>query len=179
MTNKMTNKMISSQKKSTKLAKSQTEIEQFLSFSLTSDQQALIATRQLLEIVKIDLSQITAIAGLAPSVMGIYNWRGDVIWVVDLASLLGHQPLYAQTYEYEKFQDKCHVIFLRSQDNVIGFAVSEVGQMIKCDLAAIQTSAIAFANPVMMQVCKGYWLRGADETFLVLDGEAIAQALQN
>lgn len=173
----MTNKTIGSQKNLNPLAKSQTTTEQFLSFSLEPEQQALLPTHQLLEIVKANLSQITAIAGLDKSVMGIYNWRGDVIWVVDLASLLGYKPLYAQEYEKEKFQDKCHIIFMRSQDNVIGFAVSHVGQMLKCDISKIQTSALIFANSAMMQVCRGYWLSSSNETFLVLDGDAIAQII--
>jgi positive phototaxis protein PixI len=173
----MTNQMISSQKKSTQLAKSRAAIEQFLSFYLEADQQALLPTQQLFEIVKVSLGEITAIAGLAPSVMGIYNWRGDVIWVVDLASLLGYKPLYAQLYEQEKLQDKCHIIFMRSQDNVIGLAVQRVGQIVKCDISTIQTSALTFANPAMMQACRGYWLSGAEETFLVLDGDAIAQII--
>lgn len=72
----MTNKMVGSQKNLTQLAKSQTKTEQFLSFPLEPEQQALLPTHQLLEIVKASLSQITAIAGLDKSVMGIYNWRG-------------------------------------------------------------------------------------------------------
>ncbi|WP_103666879.1 chemotaxis protein CheW [Pseudanabaena sp. BC1403] len=171
----MTNQTISSQKKSTQLTKSQAVVEQFLSFYLDADQQSLLPTQQLLEIVKVSLTQITAIAGLAPSIMGIYNWRGDVIWVVDLASLLGYKPLYAQQYEQEKLQDKCHIILLRSQDNVIGLAVQHVGQIVKCDISKIQTSALTFANPAMMQACRGYWLSGSEETFLVLDGDAIAE----
>jgi len=173
----MTNQMIGSQKNLYPLAKPQNAIEQFLTFSLGLEQQALLPTQKLLEIVKVNLSQITAIAGLAPSVMGIYNWRGDVIWVVDLASLLGYKPIYAQEYAQKKFQDKCHIIFLRSQDNVIGLAVSHVGQMINCDVSKIQTSAITFENPALMQICRGYWLSGSEETFLVLDGEAIAQII--
>ncbi len=147
--------------------------EQFLTFSLSADQQALLPTSQLLEIVKVNLSQITPIAGIAPYVMGVYNWRGEVIWVIDLASMLGYKPLYAQ--EKGKFQDKCHVIFLRIQDTVIGLAVSQVGQMIKCDISKIQTTGLAFTNPVMQGACRGYWLSGNSNTFLVLDGEAIAQ----
>ncbi|MEY3301687.1 MAG: chemotaxis protein CheW [Pseudanabaena sp.] len=173
----MTNKMVGSQKNLTQLAKSQTKTEQFLSFPLEPEQQALLPTHQLLEIVKASLSQITAIAGLDKSVMGIYNWRGDAIWVVDLASLLGYKPLYAQDHEQEKLQDKCHIIFMRSQDNVIGFAVSHVGQMLKCETSKIQTSALIFPNSVMMQVCRGYWLSSINETFLVLDGDAIAQII--
>lgn len=151
--------------------------EQFLTFSLAQDQQqGLLPTSQLLEIVKVNLSQITPIAGIAPYVMGVYNWRGDVIWVIDLASMLGYKPLYAQ--DQSKFQDKCHIIFLRIQDAVIGLAVSQVGQMIKCDISKIQTSGLAFANPVMQKACRGYWLSGSRDTFLVFDGEAIAQSAQ-
>lgn len=170
----MANKMIGSQKKITQLAN-----EQFLTFSLSTDQQALLPTNQLLEIVKVNLSQITAIAGIAPYVMGVYNWRGDVIWVVDLASMLGYKPIYAQDIEQGKFQDKCHIIFLRIQDMVIGFAVSRVGQMIGCDTTKIQSiSALSLSNPVMTKVCQGYWMSGGDETFLVLDGDAIAEIAQ-
>jgi len=150
--------------------------EQFLTFSLSADQQALLPTSQLLEIVKVNLSQITPIAGIAPYVMGVYNWRGEVIWVIDLASMLGYIPLHAQ--EQSRFQDKCHVIFLRIQDTVMGLAVSQVGQMIKCDIAKIQTTGLAFTNPVMQEACRGYWLSGSSDTFLVLDGKAIAQSAQ-
>ena len=172
----MTNQLVS-QKRLTEpksLIETQTD-EQFLTFWLGQEQQALLPTSQLLEIVKVYLSQITPIAGIAPYVMGVYNWRGDVIWVVDLASMLGYNPLYAQ--EQSKFQDKCHVIFLRIQDMVIGLAVSQVGQMINCDISKIQTAGLAFTNPVMQEACRGYWLSGSN-TFLVLDGNAIARSAQ-
>lgn len=102
----MTKQKIGSQKALTQL-----DTEQFLTFSLSLEQQALLPTQQLLEIVKVNLSQITAIAGLEPYVMGIYNWRGDVIWVVDLASMLGFTPIYAQEDNRGGFQDRCHIIF--------------------------------------------------------------------
>jgi positive phototaxis protein PixI len=172
------NQVVGSQKKlaEPKQLIAQLTIEQFLTFSLGQDQQALLPTSQLLEIVKVNLSQITPISGIAPYVMGVYNWRGDVIWVIDLASMLGYKPIYAQ--EQGKFQDKCHVIFSRNQDMVIGLAVSHVGQILKCDTAKIQTTGIAFTNPVMQDACRGYWLSASCDTFLVLDGEAIAKSAQ-
>ena len=173
----MTNQMVSQKRLTESKGLIETlTTEQFLTFSLGQDQQALLPTSQLLEIVKVYLSQITAIAGIAPYVMGVYNWRGDVIWIIDLASMLGYKPLYAQ--EQAKFQDKCHVIFLRTQDTVIGLAVSQVGQMLKCDIAKIQTTGLVFTNPVMKEACRGYWLGGISDTFLVLDGNAIAQSTQ-
>ncbi|TYQ29906.1 chemotaxis protein CheW [Pseudanabaena sp. UWO310] len=174
----MANQMIGNQQKITQLDAGRSDSEQFLSFSLVKEQQALLPTHQLIEIVRISLSQITAIAGLAPYVMGIYNWRGDVIWAVDLASLLGYTPLYAQESTQEKFQDRYHIVFLRSQGNAIGLVVSNVGQMIRCDRAKIQTSSHAFTSPATKQACQGYWLSASGETFLVLDGNAIAQVIQ-
>ena len=180
------NPQSSSQNSSKRLAKSgiNQSTEQFLAFSLTnsqaSKQKALLPTKQLLEIVNVNLTQITAIAGLAsPSVMGIYNWRGDVIWVVDLASLLGYTPLYAQEYDLGNFQDKCHIIFLRSQDTVLGFAVTKVWQMVRCDTAAIQTTKLGLTNQAAMQACRGYWLGAKNETFLVLDGDAISEIVHS
>lgn len=173
----MANQIIGSQQNLPKTKKDQS-LDQFLTFVLAPEQKALLPTQQLLEIVKVNLSQLTAIAGISTSIMGVYNWRGDVIWVVDLASMLGYKPLYAQEYDQGKFQDKCHIIFLRSQDHVLGFAVSQVGQMIRCDKATIQTSGFTFTNPAMMKACRGYWLNGSNETFLVLDGDAITQIVQ-
>ena len=166
----MTKQKIGSQK-----ALIQLDTEQFLTFSLSLEQQALLPTQQLLEIVKVNLSQITAIAGLEPYVMGIYNWRGDVIWVVDLASMLGFTPIYAQEDDRGGFQDRCHIIFLRSQDMTIGFAVPQVGQMVKIDTTKIQASAIAFKYESLADICSGYWLNANNQMLLVLDGVAIIQ----
>lgn len=170
-------------KKSAKSAINQSA-EQFLAFSLTnsptSSQKALLPTKQLLEIVNVNLTQITAIAGLSsPSVMGVYNWRGEVTWVVDLASMLGYTPLYAQEYDLGNLQDKCHIIFVRSQDTVLGFAVTKVWQMMRCDAATIQTTNFGFASQSVLQACRGYWLNAKNETFLVLDGDAIAQIVHS
>ncbi len=166
----MTNKLIGGQK-----VLAQLTTDQFLTFSLAPDQQAILLTQHLLEIVSVNLSKITAIAGLDSYVMGIYNWRGDVIWVVDLASMLGYTPLYAQENNSGKFQDRCHIIFLRSQDMIIGFAVHHVGQMVKVETTKIQPAAIAFRNAALSEVCSGYWLNSLNETLLVLDGVAIIE----
>ncbi|MBD2187168.1 chemotaxis protein CheW [Pseudanabaena mucicola] len=178
----MANQIVESQTKSTGLVgarpQNSRENDQFLTFTLASDQQGLLPTSQLLEIVRVDLSEITAIAGLSPSVMGIYNWRGDVTWVVDLASLLGYAPLYTQAYRLKKFQDKCHVLFLKSQDMVIGIAVQQVGQVMKCDSSKLQKSGISFSNPILADVCHGYWLNPDNEALLVLDGHAIMRNVQ-
>ncbi|PZU94056.1 MAG: hypothetical protein DCE90_15615 [Pseudanabaena sp.] len=153
--------------------------EQFLTFSLANDQQALLPTTQLLEIVQIDLTQITAISGLpSPSVMGIYNWRGEIVWVIDLASMLGCKPLYAQALDLGRFQDNCSVIFLRSLNSVIGFAVSQVGQLIRINSSAIETSGLTL-SPVMAQVCQGSWLNSRDESLLVLDGNALIEIVHS
>ena len=174
----MANQTVGNQKKSSRLDANQSATDLFLTFSLESEQKALLPTHQLLEIVKVRLSQITAIAGLAPSVMGIYNWRGDVVWIVDLASLLGYTPLYAQDHSSRKFQDSYHILFLRSQEMIVGFAVHHVGQMVRCDPAKIQSSALAFRNAILAEVSAGYWLDARNEALLVLDGKALVQNVQ-
>lgn len=57
----------------------------------------------------------------------------------------------------------------------IGFAVPQVGQMLKIDTTKIQALAIAFKYESIADICSGYWLNANNETLLVLDGAAIIQ----
>ena len=102
-------------------------ISQFLSFFLTSDIQAMLPTEELGEIIKIDPSQIVPVFDLSPAIMGVYNHRGEVLWVVDLALLLELEPLYKQNY-YQSY----NVLLINKQDRILGLAIRQVGHLVLC-----------------------------------------------
>ncbi|MEE3716098.1 chemotaxis protein CheW [Tumidithrix elongata RA019] len=160
--------------------------EQFLTFSVSPTQKVMLATRQLVEILNLSLGQITAIADVAPTVMGVCNWRGEVLWVVDLAYLMGFEPIYRSGYT----QTNCSVILVRqnasqreSQGIAIGLAVTQVGQMLWCESEQILPAPATIANSGMGKFLRGYWLNETgwlegSETLLVLNGDALVRAFQ-
>jgi positive phototaxis protein PixI len=149
---------------------------QYLTFALGSTDDSysmMLPTADLVEILTLPFAQITPIPDTANFVMGVCNWRGEVMWVLDLSFKLGFEPLYRQGYS----QTSCSVILLQSQGMVIGLAVKKVGQMLWSDRNKILPSPPSMANSQLATYLQGYWLSATGETFLVLESNALVQDL--
>lgn len=148
--------------------------EQFLSFVLPSDHQALLPTHQLLEILSVTSGQIIPIADMPRAVMGVFNWRGEILWMVDLGELLGFPPLFSQSLRRPHFS----TLILQSQGKTLGLVVEQVAQMVWCNPAQIQATPAPRVTPELAAYLRGYYLQ-AETTWLVLDGAAIIAAFNS
>lgn len=70
--------------------------QQFLRFHLFPDSPALLPIHQITEVLTIPLRQIVPIPHMPAWTMGVYNWRGEILWIVDLGHLVGLMPIYQQ-----------------------------------------------------------------------------------
>ncbi|MDJ0531494.1 MAG: chemotaxis protein CheW [Xenococcaceae cyanobacterium MO_207.B15] len=147
-------------------------ISQFLSFFLTSDIQAMLPTEELGEIIKIDPSQIVPIFDLSPAIMGVYNHRGEVLWVVDLALLLELEPLYKQNY-YQSY----NVLLINKQDKILGLAVRQVGHLVLCKKGQIRRATRQEITSKLSFCLVGEKRNTQGTTILALDGDKIVQLL--
>ena len=68
--------------------------QQFLRFRLYPDTKVMLPIRQITEVLKIQFGQIVPIPQMQPWVMGVYNWRGDILWMLDLGDLIGLESWY-------------------------------------------------------------------------------------
>ncbi|GBF83604.1 chemotaxis signal transduction protein [Aphanothece sacrum FPU3] len=73
--------------------RNRSSLEQFLRFDLVPDTTLMLPVAQLTEVLTVPLGQIVPIPHMPPWVMGIYNWRGEILWMVDLGHLLGLNSL--------------------------------------------------------------------------------------
>ncbi|MBW4522691.1 MAG: chemotaxis protein CheW [Scytolyngbya sp. HA4215-MV1] len=159
----------------TSIAPPQSSTQQFLSFRLSSTTQAMISTQKLTEILSVSLSQIISIPDVPSQVMGVCNWRGEILWLVDLALLLGFEPLFSQ----RDYQAGYRAIVVHHRDYTLGLMVDRVSQMLWCDPQQFQPIPSTQMTPTLSRCLQGYWLSEAGETFLVLNAEAIAEYFQS
>jgi positive phototaxis protein PixI len=143
------------------------QTEQFLSFNLTSTIQAMLPTQQLTEILNLSFNQIVPIPDMAPQIMGVCNWRGEVLWLVDLGYLLGSEPLFSHR------RPGCKAIVVQYQGHTLGLVVSQVKQMIWCDLTQVQALPETQLTTELSTCLQGYWLTPQHETLLVLDSDVL------
>lgn len=147
-------------------------LQQFLRFQLPGHTQAMLPTQHLTEILNLTLSQIIPIPDVNPAMMGVCNWRGEVLWLLDLGAWLGLEPLYQQNLR----QAKLSVILISHQGQTLGLGVDQVAQMLWCDEGQIQPLTNPKATPELTHCLQGYWSVLGEDPVLVLNGESILNA---
>jgi positive phototaxis protein PixI len=109
-----------------------TQAAPYLNFQMTSEHLGMLPTDQLVEVITLGPQQIIPIPEMSPNVLGVYNWRGEVIWIIDSALIVGSTTTTIK-----------HAILLRHQDQVIGLIVQHINQMIWCNPSDIQPPNLA------------------------------------
>jgi positive phototaxis protein PixI len=138
--------------------------QHFLSFRLPPHSWGILPTAQLIEILNLPAEQMVPIGDVPPEVIGVCNWRGEVLWLLDLGYRLGLPPLFSQ----EKTRSAYTVMIVHHGTQTLGLVVEQVSQMVWCDPAAIlPLPATQFTDLRQRQLLQGYWLQS--ETFWVLD----------
>jgi positive phototaxis protein PixI len=150
-------------------APSQQALLQFLRLQLPGNVQAMVQTQQLTEILSLNLSQVVPIADVNPAIMGVSNWRGEVLWILDLGRWLGLEPLYTQSLRLGKL----NVVIIQHLGKTLGLGVEQVEQMIWCDPSQIQTFLESDISPELARCLQGYWSVPGEAVVLALDGNDI------
>jgi positive phototaxis protein PixI len=140
---------------------------QFLSFSLPPNIQAMLPTEQLIEILTLPPEHIVPIAQVAPEVMGVCNWRGEVLWLVDLAALIGTEPLTGYR------QSNLSAIVVQHQGYTLGLVVEKISEMLRYNSAEIYP-VLATPNNFKLSDCiRGCWLSPDGKTLWLLDSHSL------
>ena len=155
--------------------------EQFLRFHLEPQTKIMFPMEQIIEVLKIDISSIVPIPQMPSWVMGVYNWRGNILWIVDLGHLIGLDPWYQQ--ELNTMNYTAVVLSSGSQSNhkkyqtSLGLILTKVEDIEWCNLNAIKPPPAAEITSALAPFLRGYWVKPEGEIILVLDGDAIIAAM--
>lgn len=155
--------------------------EQFLRFYLEPDTKVMLPVAQLTEVLTIPLGQIVPIPHMPPWVMGVYNWRGEILWMVDLGQLVGLTPWSQQSLKSSIYK----AFVLRSagssgatsKNQALGLVIGRVEDIEWCDPAEIQSPPASAVEPGLAPFLRGFWLKPDGDIIVTLDGEAILAAM--
>jgi positive phototaxis protein PixI len=115
-----------------------TALKPYLNFQITTQHLGMLPTDQLVEVITLAPQQIIPIPEMPPNVLGVYNWRGEVIWIIDSALIVGPTP--TPTIK--------HAILISHENQVIGLIVQHINQMIWCNPSDIQSPPPTAAKPI-------------------------------
>jgi positive phototaxis protein PixI len=129
------------------------------------------------EIINMQLDLVVPIPHLPPAVMGVYNWRGEILWVVDLSRLLG---LTNRTIERHRYNFKPTIAISTtaktgSETKTIGLVVDEIYEIEWYRSASIIEPIADRQHPELWRWMRGYTGAGAGEKLAILDGRVIME----
>lgn len=147
--------------------------------------------QQVTELVNIQIDRVVPMPHLPPAVMGVYNWRGEILWIVDLAMLVG---VASATKRYLSLQPAIILTVaedldvsgsrLRTsqlaaaqetrQQRAIGLVVDEIAEIEWHELGLMRAPEPEDrVHPQLLGWIRGVMESATGENFLVLDGQAI------
>lgn len=156
--------------------------EQFLRFFLVPDHTVLLSVSQLTEVLTIPLGQIVPIPAMPSYVMGVYNWRGKILWMVDLGQLLGLTPWQDQGFTGSSYttiilQGYGETVDGNTELKTLGLMVNRVEEIEWVNPSAIYTPQETTVSPELLPFMRGLWLKQSGDLLSVLDGSAILSAM--
>lgn len=174
-----------------------TEQEPFLRFYLEPDTTVLLPLQHSIEVLSVSRKEIVPIFFMPAWVTGVYNLRGEILWVIDLGHLMGLTPCYPQT----AIGSSLTVIVLNTapdaialnnsvlkgasgsispakHNQMLGCMVSQLEAIEYCDASQMRSPAMVMPSAVTaLPFLRGYWWKSDHEQFAVLDAAAIGAAM--
>ena len=155
---------------------------QFLRFYLEPETMIMLPINQVTEVLKIPLKKIVPIAQMPAWTMGVYNWRGEILWIADMGHLLGLSSWQEQGINHAD----ATVIILSSpsgskaqglQRKSIGLIIKNVDDIEWCNPDEIKFDLPSTINRTLSSFVDGYWLNPEKGVIFIVDGKAIFRAI--
>lgn len=146
--------------------------EKFLSFHLGVRDTAVIQLKHITEVLQVSLPGICGVPQMPSSVLGIYNWRGEMLWLVDLEAMLGYPPIS----QGANFLSRMMTIVLENKGKYLGLLVRQLIDIEWLDTQEMKPPTTELFYPKISPFLQGYFINNSEEMIFNLDAITIIEA---
>ncbi|MGH7998673.1 MAG: chemotaxis protein CheW [Brasilonema sp.] len=141
----------------------ETNLSKFLRFPLGLEDCVLLPLEQIAEIIRVNLVEILPVPEMSGCILGICNWRGKMLWLLDLNHFVGYSVLTIGVTPI--------AIVVMVNEQAIGLVVPQVDDIELHDLRQLQKASAGLFPPKLLPFVLGSLPNGST----VLDVTAITQ----
>ena len=146
--------------------------QKFLSFNLGVKDTAVFPVEHVTEVLQVFLGEMTVVPQMPTCVLGVHNWRGEMLWLIDLEAMLGYPPLLQSV----NFVSKIMTIVLENEGKYLGILVRQLTDIEWVDIQQIKPASTELFYPEMLPFLQGYLLSESQQMVLVLNALTIIQS---
>lgn len=155
------------------------QVRKFLQFQLGKSEKvhkstvqgdiALLDAEIVTEVITISLQDILPVPQMFYCVLGIYGWRSEMLWIVDLENLLGYPP----PLDGGNTEKELLVMVVQFQGQSIGLVVSGIDNLIEHDLSKFKSSSAEIFSEDVLPFLHGYFTSSDNDIIMLIDAEEI------
>lgn len=147
------------------------ELEQrSLRFPLGAQDSVVVPLEQITEILQLKIADILPVPEVSASILGVCNWRGEMLWVIDLCNFVG----YPSPFQSDPMPADLMVMVVQVNHRSIGIGVQQVNDVELHDLQDLQPIITDLFPPELLPLVIGLLPECGDA---VLNLKAIANVL--
>lgn len=139
----------------------------FLRVCFNAEETALLPLASIQHVLKIPVTEVLPVPHMPDCVLGIYNWRGEMVWLVDLAQQLGFPSVLMDSHRLETV----NTIVIQSDRLCLGIVVPRVYEIETHSLQQLQPPPSAFPAK-LLSFLQGYFSASSSP---VLNPKALIQ----
>ena len=147
------------------LANNQANKQRFLRFTLNSQIDCLLSLPELKGAIEIMLPKILPVPQVEEYWLGIINWRGEAVWILDLAKLLGAK----NWCEGEIPPQSAVAILVGNSQQTIGMLVKQAKNLESYDINEILPISSLTVPGEISPCFQGYFLDDRKQPLILLD----------
>ena len=137
-----------------------------LRFYVSSQDTASLPLNDIEEVVKLPVGEILPVPGLPDRVLGIYNWRSEMLWLVDLGQQLG----FPSPITHPQVLETIWAIVIRVEGKLLGLGVPRLMGLETHPVRQLQPPTENLFSQPLRSFLKGYLTRSRH---LVLEPKAL------
>jgi positive phototaxis protein PixI len=146
--------------------------QKFLSFNLGPNNIGVIHLQHITEVLQVPLAEICSVPQMPNCVLGIYNWRGEMLWLVDLEDMLGYSSLLKSS----NLVAKTMAIVIENEGKSLGLLVRQLTDIEWLNTQEMKPPSAELFSPVISPFLQGYFINPNEEMMFTLDTLAIIQS---
>lgn len=144
----------------------------FLSFNLGDTDTAVILLEDIIEVVTVSLTDICSVPQMHSCILGIYNWRGEMLWIIDLEEMLG----YTSVTQEARLVPKMMVIVVQTEGKSLGILVRKLIDIYWLDTDLMKLPDSQLFKPEIIPRLYGYFINDSEDIIINLNANAIVKS---
>ena len=150
----------------------------FLQFQLAASDRALLEAEIVTEIIIVPENKIMPVPQMPYCVLGIYSWRSEMLWIVELENMLGYPSsvTIANPQSNSIGNSNLMMMVVQVKGNSLGLVVPNVMDIVKFDPQEINPPSMELFGD-MGFFLQGYFKDSNNEILMLLNADKILQNL--